>query len=215
MFCFNIALLVQFKQIEVESSAFSNEFRHLMISFKTKMGKKSKAYICVMWLPPINTELGQLFDPRVNHLYNERTWYHCCSLLLSIQITLHGKVRTKNVGDKNVDDSKSSKWKNVDVRDIYVIFEWDEKWKMQINQMKNVYLSNQNYWCRNLDSSDIRPLRGNIIRREKNLMLACPDTLKLDFKAYYSRQNNERSLQKHHTCKSFQLFFSSNDSIFQ
>ena len=123
--------------------------------FKNKNGKKSKAYICVMWLPPINTELGQLFDPRVNHLYNERTWYHCCSLLLSILITLHGKVHTKNVGDKNVDDSKSSKWKNVDVRDIYVISQWDEKWKMQINQMKNVYLSNQNYRCRNLDSSDI------------------------------------------------------------
>ena len=78
-----------------------------------------------------------------------------CSLLLSIQITLHGKVHTRNVSDKNADDTKSSKWKNVDVRDIYVIFEWDEQWKMQINQMKNVYLSKEIYRCRNIDYLDI------------------------------------------------------------
>ena len=41
-----------------------------------------------MWLPPLNTELDQHFYPRVNHLYNGRTWYHCYSLLLVIQIFL-------------------------------------------------------------------------------------------------------------------------------
>ena len=41
-----------------------------------------------------------------------------------------------------------------DVKDFDLIKHFYKK--IQINQMKNVYLSNQNYRCRNLDSSDIK-----------------------------------------------------------
>ena len=72
--------------------------------------------------------LGQHLYPLVNHFYNGQT-YHCLSLLLSIQIKLQGEVQTRNVSDKNVDDSKSLKWKNAKARDIHVISQWHEKLK--------------------------------------------------------------------------------------
>ena len=83
--------------------------------FKQNVKKKSKTFIFVMWLTLVNTELGQHFNPCVNHLYNGQTLYHSWSFLLLIQIKLHGEVQTRNVSDKNADDTISSNRKNVQV----------------------------------------------------------------------------------------------------
>ena len=153
-----------------------------------------------MWLLPLNTELEQNLYPRVNHLYHGRRWYHCCSLLLSILITLHGRVHTKNVSDKNADDTKSSKWKNAQARDIHVISQWDEKWKIQINQMKNIY-QRKFIDAGILITKTSRHMLGKIIRREKYFFynVSMSRYFKKRFKSQRSLSNYLTPL-KHHTC---------------
>ena len=118
------------------------------------------------------------------------SWYvmiTLCSVLLSIQITLHGKVHTRNVSDKNADDTKSSKWKNAQAWDIHVVSQWVEKWKTQINRMKNVYLSN-------FDSSDIEAYAWEYNKERKKFHLSMSRYFKIRIQSLPSLSNYKTPL---------------------